>query len=127
MNEKIPAQSFYLLVFSISYFAIVIASHIVFGMHLRPNELVSLPDIIDLIFYPPIIGVLLYLLYDSTVSKSASMYEKILYLIFLILHIEGHGIHWSSNALDVLIEREGISGLVSDFFCILLMKSLVIS
>ena len=115
MNEKIPPRSFYLLVFSISYFAIVIASHIVFGMHLRPNELVSLPDIIDLVFYPPIIGVLLYLLYDSTVSKSASMYEKILYLIFLILHIEGHGIHWSGNALDVLIEREGISGLVYDF------------
>lgn len=79
--------------------------------------LMSYQDAIDLL--TPLVLILVYwLLFKYSSSEPASLTEEILFLLFAVFWVEGHGIHLAANSINNLIhalaERGGIDLTGSD-------------
>ena len=97
---------------SLAWAIIIILPYVVFGF----NSFVgwtTIPDLVDIFLYTPVMGVLLYNLYKLTKGDAKlPKWLEYLTLIILFIHFEGHGFHWAANAIDVLTERENVVGVV---------------
>ncbi|MEX0567643.1 MAG: hypothetical protein Q6363_000585 [Candidatus Njordarchaeota archaeon] len=114
--EKDPKNVLMLLSLYVAmYFLIIIFPYIIFGFKIE-SGLVSMPDLIDLVFYPPVFGVLLFVIYESVKSDNQPKYIKYIAFIMLVIHFEGHGLHWAANAIDVLVYgNSSIPKEIADF------------
>lgn len=104
MKELSKTIGLKLWVLSLGYFLLVIFPYLVFGFSYMPG-IISIPDLIDLVLYPFVIGLILYTIFTHLVKREDNILIRYLFMILLILHIEGHGFHWAANALDVTIEH----------------------
>nr|MDO8045540.1 hypothetical protein [Candidatus Baldrarchaeota archaeon] len=93
-----------LWILGLSFFLLQIFPYIVFGFSYIPR-IISIPDLIDLILYPFVIGLTLYSIFTFLVRKEDNIFLKHLFVCLLILHIEGHGLHWAANAIDVTMNH----------------------
>lgn len=81
--------------------------------------LMSYQDVIDLL--TPLVLILVYwLLFKFSSSEPPGLTEEILFLLFAIFWVEGHGIHLASNSINNLIhalaERGGFDLTGSDLY-----------
>ena len=113
MNQA-KRQFILVWILGVGYFSITILPYLIFGFELHLG-VTSYPDIIDLFFYPPIIGLTLFALFKGLKTNEIPTWIQYLAYFLLILHFEGHGFHWAANSLDVLMEHEGISGLLANY------------
>jgi len=90
---------------SIGFFAIIILPYLVFGFYFSPWY-ISIPDIIDIVFYGLVIGLSFYLLFEEKLSHAPS-WIKYLFIYLFILHFTGHGFHWAANAMNESIINAG--------------------
>ncbi len=95
-------------VLSISYFCIVIMPYLIFGFSYIPF-IVSIPDLINLIFYPPVITLALYLLFNKLSEKQSSRIINYVFIILLVTHFVGFGFHWASNAIHETIKHLNVN------------------
>ncbi len=96
-----------LWILSIGYFFIVILPYIIFGFTYIP-WIISIPDLIDLIFYPPVIGLTLYAIYRSIICGKKNSLIDYFFILFLVIHFIGHGFHWAANAIHETIKHASI-------------------
>ena len=95
---------------ALAFFFIEIIPVLIFGFSYIPG-VISIRDMIDIFVYPPIMGYLFYMIYNEVFREYNGLVSP-LYFLAVVLHFEGHGFHWAANALNVMMEHAGISGVV---------------
>lgn len=93
-----------LWILGLSFFLLQILPYMVFGFGYIPR-IISIPDLIDLTLYPFVIGLTLYSIFVFLIRREDNIFLKYLFLCLLILHVEGHGLHWAANAIDVTMDH----------------------
>ncbi|MHA1581072.1 MAG: hypothetical protein ACTSYM_00995 [Candidatus Baldrarchaeia archaeon] len=93
-----------LWILGLSFFLLQIFPYIAFGFGYIPR-IISIPDLIDLILYPFVIGLTLYSIFTFLVRKEDNAFLKYSFVSLLTLHVEGHGLHWAANAIDVTMDH----------------------
>ncbi len=98
-NDALRVYSI-LTTYSVVYFLVVIAPYLVVLVAPR-SGLRWLPDMVDLVLYLPVIGIIFIELIRNIMPNDAPKGVQYLILLSAILHFYGHGFHWSANAIDV--------------------------
>lgn len=111
MNKELIMT--YLL--SLGFFSVIILPYLVFGFYFVP-WFISIPDIIDLVFYGLVIGLTLYCLYEIYLQDKAT-YIRYIFIYLFVLHFTGHGFHWAANALNETIKNahSSVPSMVSEY------------
>ena len=101
-----------LVAISVVWFFVIILPYLLFGFN-SFVQWTTIPDLVDIFFYTPIMGFFLYMLFKKVKEgKEIPFWLEFLAILALFVHFEGHGFHWAANALDVLAERNNITGIV---------------
>ena len=104
----------YLWALSLFFFAIITAPYLITGFYFTPG-IISIPDLIDLLLYPVIIGYILFLIYKE-LFRDYQGYLDPLYFLLIIIHFVGHGFHWAANAINETIKHfDGASTYAANY------------
>ena len=93
-----------LIILGFAYFCIIILPYLVFGFGFIYG-IVSYPDLIDILLYPPVTGLLLYFIWRNLNVRSEFL--NYLFVLLFIIHFVGHGFHWAANAINVTMDNYG--------------------
>jgi len=91
---------------SLSYLFILIIPYLIFGFSFTPG-FISIPDLIDILLYPIVIGYIFVRLYHCLFKDHEDRTLRFMYLLSIIVHFEGHGFHWAANAINETIIHIG--------------------
>lgn len=97
-------KSFYLYLIALgyAYFSIVILPYIVLGFGYSP-WIISIPDLIDLVFYPIAITIILIFMHNKI--SNVPNWSKLSFAFFTVMHLYGSGFHWAANAIHETIKH----------------------
>lgn len=99
----------YVWILSVSYFCLLILPYIIFGFSYIPF-IISIPDLINLILYTPIITVILILLFQDLSKSHSNIIIEHIFVFLLVLHFLGVGFHWAANAIHETLKHANVSG-----------------
>ncbi len=108
--QRLEEINFLLWWLGFGVFFTLIFPYLIFGFYFQP-WIISIPDMIDLVLYPPIIGLVLYFLFEKLGGNEAPYGLRYIYILFLIIHFVGHGFHWSANAIHETLKH--VEGSIS--------------